>query len=69
MPLYSILWLVECWLLPNILGREKAKLEKESESEMNILKIKEKKELPLAQKELNKLGKNQEEIDIRLPPK
>jgi hypothetical protein len=67
MPFYSILWLVECRLLPNILGREEAILEKESESEMNILKIKEKKEL--AQKELKDLGVNQEEIDKELPHK
>jgi hypothetical protein len=48
-------------------GREIAILEKKSESEINILKIKEKKELLLARKELKDLGVNQEEIDKMLP--
>ena len=48
-------------------GRELAILEKKSETEINLLKIKEKKELLVAQKELKDLGVNQEEIDLMLP--
>ena len=48
-------------------GREISSLEKTSESEINILKIKEKKELLLAWNELKDLGANQKEIDSILP--
>ena len=48
-------------------GREVAILEKKSETELNLLKIKEKKELLVARKELKDLGVSQEEIDIMLP--
>jgi hypothetical protein len=48
-------------------GREIAVLEKKSETEINLLKIKEKKELLLARKELKDLGVDQEEIDAMLP--
>jgi hypothetical protein len=48
-------------------GRELAILEKKSETEINLLKIKEKKELLLARKELKDIGVSQEEIDQMLP--
>ncbi len=47
--------------------RQGAILEKKSETEINLLKIKEKKELLLARKELKDIGVSQEEIDLMLP--
>ena len=48
-------------------GREVAILEKKSETEISLLKIREKKELLVARKELKDLGVSQEEIDLMLP--
>jgi hypothetical protein len=53
----------ELWLK----GSELAILEKKSVTKINLLKIKEKKELLLAQKELKDIGVGQEEIDQMLP--
>jgi hypothetical protein len=44
-------------------GRERALLEKKSEMEINLLKIKEKKEFVLARKELKDAGVCQEDIE------
>jgi hypothetical protein len=48
-------------------GRELALLEQKSETELNLLKIKGKKELLLAWKELKDAGVSQEDIDLMLP--
>jgi hypothetical protein len=48
-------------------GREIAVLKNKSKTELNLLKIKEKKELLLAWKELKDLGVDQAEIDVMLP--
>jgi hypothetical protein len=48
-------------------GRELAILEKKSETEIDLLKIKEKKELLPTQKELKDAGDSLEKIDVMLP--